>query len=176
MNMASAINDGAGTGTLAGKYLTFILGEEAYGIPVLKVREIIRFTAPTSVPQVPDYVKGVINLRGKIIPVVDLRLKLRIPVSEIGAHTCIIVVQVASATLAAKPMGMIVDGIEEVTQLSADEIEFAPSFATDLHTDHILGMAKVQNTVKTLLNIDTLLDSEALTPNLAATVLETSSC
>jgi chemotaxis signal transduction protein len=84
-------------------------------------------------------------------------------------------VQVASANRTAKPMGMIVDGIEEVTQLSAAEIEFAPSFATDLHTEHILGMAKVQNTVKTLLNIDTLLDAEALKPNLAATVLETSS-
>lgn len=171
MNTASSINDGAGAGTLAGKYLTFILGQEAYGIPVLKVREIIRFTTPTGVPQVPDYVKGVINLRGKIIPVVDLRLKLGISVADISAHTCIIVVQVASATGDAKHMGMIVDGIEEVTQLTASEIEFAPSFATDLHTDHILGMAKVGNTVKTLLNIDTLLDTEAIRAKSAAAVI-----
>ena len=155
---------------LAGKYLTLVLGPAAYGIPVLKVREIIRFITPTSVPQVPDYVKGVINLRGKIIPVVDLRLKLGIPVSETSTRTCIIVVQMGSATHAAKHMGMIVDGIEEVTQLSAGEIEFAPSFAAGLDTDFILGMAKGRNTVKTLLNIDTLLDAESINTTLSATL------
>lgn len=169
---ASLMDDPAGAGILAGKYLTFILGQEAFGIPVLTVREIIRFTAPTSVPQVPAYVKGVINLRGKIIPVVDLRLKLRIPVSGISAHTCIIVVQVASHASAAKSLGMIVDGIEEVTHLSAGEIEYAPSFAAGLETGHILGMAKVRTKVKTLLNIDALLSEDAMTTNLHTATLK----
>ena len=123
----------------------------------MKVREIIRYTSPTIVPRLPEYAKGVINLRGKIIPVVDLRLRLNLPLSENSAHTCIIVVQVAVTGGTSNYTGMIVDGIEEVIQLSATEIELAPSFVAVANTDHILGMAKVRNTVKTLLNLDALL-------------------
>lgn len=161
-------NQAADTTALAGKYLTFIVGHEAYGIPVLKVREIIRFTAATSMPQMPDYVKGVINLRGKIIPVADLRLVLKVPIPAASPGACIIVVQLNVTQLAPIHMGLIVDAIEEVAQLSARDIEQTPSFAAGLDVAHILGIAKIRDQVKTLLDIDRLLGGAGAANNLEA--------
>lgn len=155
------------TQTLAGKYLTFVLGRESYGIQVLKIREIIRFTDITSVPQMPDHVKGVINLRGKIIPVIDLRAKFGIGASETTERTCIVVVQVAGSAGAATQMGLIVDAVEEVTNIAANDIENTPDFGAQLDTECILGMAKIKGAVKTLLDIDRVVGLEAL-PALAA--------
>lgn len=146
----------------AGKYLTFILGHESYGISVLKVREIIRLMDITSVPQMPPYVKGVINLRGKVVPIVDLRIKFGLAGAQSSERTCIVVVQVKTAGGALAFMGFIVDGVEEVTNFAANEIEQTPDFGSKLDTDYILGMAKIRGKVKTLLDIDRLLTSETL--------------
>jgi purine-binding chemotaxis protein CheW len=140
--------------TLAGKHLTFVLGHECYGVPVLKVREIIRICDITPVPQMPDYIKGVLNLRGKIIPVADLRLKFKLAHIENTNLTCIVVVQVILADNTITPIGLIVDAVEEVVNLTETDIEPPPDFGTVLDTDYILGMAKVKGNVKTLLDID----------------------
>ncbi len=145
-----------------GKYLTFVLGHESYGVEVLKVREIIRMLDITPVPQMPEYVKGVINLRGKVIPVVDLRLKFRLAHADFTERTCIIVVQVELADGAQASMGLIVDAVEEVTNIGATEIEDTPDFGTKLSTDYILGMAKVKDVVKTLLDINRVVSAETI--------------
>lgn len=147
---------------LAGKYLTFVLGQESYGIPVLKIREIIRPALITSVPQMPAYVKGVINLRGRIIPVIDLCNKLALEHAASADNACIVVVQVTNSQQRAVQLGLIVDAVEEVCQFTAADIDPAPEFCAALDTAGILGMAKVKGTVKTLLNIDHILDAGPL--------------
>ena len=139
---------------LAGKHLTFVLGREHYGLPVLKVREIIRLCEITPVPQMPDYIKGVLNLRGKIIPVADLRLKFRLSNIADTDLTCVVVVQVSLPDNTKTMMGLIVDAVEEVVNLTAADIEPTPDFGGAVQADYILGMAKVKGTVKALLDID----------------------
>jgi purine-binding chemotaxis protein CheW len=148
--------------SLGGKYLTFILGRASYGIDVLKIREIIRLVEFTSVPQMPDFVRGVINLRGKIIPVVDLRLKFRLSSAESTERTCIVVVQVEITHGAKALVGLVVDGVEEVVNIGHNDIEEAPDFGTKLDTNHILGMAKIKGAVKTLLDINRVMAAETL--------------
>jgi purine-binding chemotaxis protein CheW len=150
----------------AGKYLTFALGGEFYGISVLKVREIIKLVAITVVPRMPNDIKGVINLRGKIIPVVDLRTKFGLALTNDTEQTCIVVVQVGSAGPSKLQLGLIVDAVEEVANFAAGDIEETPDFGTSVDTAYILGMAKVKGKVKTLLDIDRLLVDET---RLAAT-------
>ena len=147
---------------LAGKYLTFTLGHESYGIDVLKVREIIRQTNITAVPQMPAHVRGVINLRGKIIPVIDLRLKFGFAEAASTEQTCIIVVQVKLPDGKASQMGLVVDGVEEVANIAGADIAATPDFGGQICTDYILGMAKVKNAVKALLDIDGVVDAGAL--------------
>jgi purine-binding chemotaxis protein CheW len=139
---------------LAGKYLTFILSQECYGIPVLKVREIIRLALITPVPQMPPYVKGVINLRGKIIPVIDLCAKFGLEHAASAENACIVVVQVNGPENRPIQLGLAVDGVEEVCQLAPGDIEETPEFGAALDTSCILGMAKVKGVVNTLLDID----------------------
>jgi purine-binding chemotaxis protein CheW len=146
---------------LAGKYLTFILGHESYAIPVLKVREIIQNTAVTGVPQLPGYMKGVINLRGKIIPVLDLRLRLGLEEIDASETTCIIVARIDKSQAASMQIGLIVDGVEEVANISGDDIEPTPEFGCQLETSVILGMAKIKGVVKTLLDIDRVVRNES---------------
>jgi purine-binding chemotaxis protein CheW len=145
----------------AGKYLTFHLGREEFAIQVLKVREIMGIQDITGVPQTPPHVKGVINLRGKVVPVVDLRLKFGLPEIEYTQRTCIIVVQVRlhSSTLL---MGIVVDGVSEVLNLSAGDIENTPEFGSGVATPYLLGMAKNKGKVKILLDIDQVLSSQEL--------------
>jgi purine-binding chemotaxis protein CheW len=150
-------------GSAAGKYLTFKLGQESYGIAVLKIREIIRMTDITTVPQMPSYVKGVINLRGKIIPVADLRVRFGLEEAASTQHTCIVVVQVTLPTGGKVQTGLIVDSVEEVINLAPNEIEEAPDFGAHVDTRYILGMAKIKGVVKTLLDIDGVLRAEAAT-------------
>ena len=144
-----------------GKYLVFELGREEFGIRVLKVREIMGIQDITAVPQTPVHVKGVINLRGKVIPVVDLRLKFGLPEQEYTQRTCIIVVQVQGE---AGPMlkGIVVDGVAEVLTLAAADIEDTPDFGDGTATPYLLGMAKVKDKVKILLEIDRVLTSTDL--------------
>lgn len=141
----------------AGKYLTFLLGAESYGISVLKAREIIRLTAITAMPRMPDYVKGVINLRGKIIPVMDLRTKFGLAQAEAAQRTCIVVVQLTLAAGHQTQMGLVVDDVEEVVNIATSEIEPTPDFGAQLDTRHLLGMAKLKGAVKSLLDIDRVL-------------------
>lgn len=148
----------------AGKYLTFVLGGCGYGIPILKVREIIRLLDITPIPRMPAYVRGVINLRGKIVPVIDLRMKLGLPNPTTTNRTCIVVthVQIGDTT---KLMGLIVDALEEVYQINAEDIEPAPDFGKGTSNRHIRNMAKAKGQVKALLDIDQIiLDDQALLP------------
>ncbi|WP_404423982.1 chemotaxis protein CheW [Nibricoccus sp. IMCC34717] len=145
----------------AGKYLTVALDNESYGVAVLKVREIIRMQKITPVPQMPEYVKGVINLRGRVIPIIDLRVKFGLK-AEFAERTCIVVVQVKMPNSQHVQMGLIVDSVEEVVNLSNSEIEPTPDFGTRIDTGYLLGMAKVKGVVKTLLDIDRVVSSEAM--------------
>jgi len=159
---AAAENTQAATADVrAGKYLVFQLGREEFGIRVLKVREIMGVQDITAVPQTPVYVKGVINLRGKVIPVVDLRLKFGLPEVEYTQRTCIIVVQVQGTETSAL-MGIVVDGVAEVLNLAADDIEDTPDFGRGAETTYLLGMAKIKGKVKILLDIDQVLNSQEL--------------
>ena len=144
-----------------GKYLTFTLAEEVFGIGILKIKEIIGMLPITSVPQTPDYVKGVINLRGKVIPVLDLRLRFGLPTVVYTERTCIIVVEIAgnSGTVL---IGIVVDAVSEVLNIKGDDIEKTPTFGTKLNTDYILGMAKMEGGVKILLDIDRVLSNAEL--------------
>lgn len=141
---------------LAGKYLTFRLADEEYGLEILKVQEIIRMQAVTRVPRTPDYVRGVINLRGKVIPVVELRKKFSFMPCDDTEKTCIIVVQISSSDLSVV-MGIIIDEVREVLDIASENIEETPSFGASINTDFILGMGKMNGDVKILLDIDKVL-------------------
>jgi purine-binding chemotaxis protein CheW len=145
----------------AGKYLTFMIGKEEFGVGVLKVREIMGIQDITAVPQTPPYLKGVINLRGKVTPVIDLRLKFGLPSIEYTQRTCIIVVQVKSAT-ATLLMGIVVDEVSEVLTMAAADIEDTPDFGASVSTTYILGMAKIKGKVKILLDINEVLTSQEI--------------
>lgn len=145
-----------------GKYLTFTLGHESYGIDVLKIREIIRLIDITPLPRMPEYIRGVINLRGKIIPVIDLRIRFQLAQTGVTERTCIVVVQVKPTPSTSLQMGLVVDAVEEVLNIGAGEVEATPDFGMQLDTEYILGMAKVKDRVKTLLNIDRVLVGEQL--------------
>ena len=142
-----------------GKYLTFTLAEEEYGIGILKVKEIIGMMNITMVPKTPQYVKGVINLRGKVIPVMDLRLKFGLAPMDYTERTCIIVVEIVKDT-GHVLIGIVVDSVSEVLNIKATEIEDTPNFGSHLNTSYILGMAKVGGGVKILLDIDKVLGTE----------------
>jgi purine-binding chemotaxis protein CheW len=144
-----------------GKYLTFVLGKEEYGLEILKVKEIIGMMDITSVPNVPSYVKGVINLRGKVIPVVELRLKFGMESIPYTERTCIIVVDVQVKGRLAL-VGIVVDAVSEVLNINREEIENTPNFGTEMDTSYILGMAKVKGQVKILLDIDQVLDNSEM--------------
>ena len=144
-----------------GKYLTFALAQEEYGLEILKVREIIGYIDVTAVPQTPHYVKGVINLRGQVIPVVDLRAKFGMETAEVTDETCIIVVEINQAGRKFST-GIVVDRVQEVLDIAGRDIEDAPSFDSHVDTDFILGMGKVGDAVKILLDIDKVLDGDSL--------------
>jgi purine-binding chemotaxis protein CheW len=139
-----------------GKYLTFSLADEEYGLEILKVREIIGIMDITAVPQMPAYVKGVINLRGKVIPVIDLRLKFGLPPAEYTDQTCIVVVDVGTLT------GIIVDTVQEVLDIETAQIDPPPPLGANVDTTFILGLGKVKDEVKILLDLDKVLSTEDL--------------
>jgi purine-binding chemotaxis protein CheW len=143
-----------------GKYLSFALAQEEYGLEILKVREIIGYMEVTGVPQTPQYVKGVINLRGQVIPVVNLRAKFGMEAVAITDQTCIIVVEIDHRQ-GKSSTGIIVDRVQEVLDIDGRDIEEAPQFDASVDTDFILGMAKVGESVKILLDIDKVLGGDA---------------
>jgi purine-binding chemotaxis protein CheW len=145
-----------------GRYLTFRLGRESYGLPVLGVREIIRLCPITPVPRMPKYIKGVINLRGKVIPILDLRAKFQLSSDSYGERACIIIVQLGAPPATVTLMGAIVDAVEEVVQLGEAALEPTPDFGVSPAADYILGMATLQGAVKTLLDLDKVFLTEGL--------------
>ena len=149
------------TANREGKYLTFSLAGEEYGIGILKVKEIIGLIAITPVPQTPSHIKGVINLRGKVIPIVDLRIKFGIEAMDYTERTCIIVVEITSGNNKIS-MGIVVDSVSEVLNIKAAEIEDTPNFGTRLDTSYILGMAKTAQSVKILLDIDKVMSNREI--------------
>jgi purine-binding chemotaxis protein CheW len=151
----------AKTDARAGKYLIFQLNEEEFAIQVQKVREIMGVMEITQVPQTPIHVKGVINLRGKVIPVVDLRLKFGMEPAEYTHRTCIVVVQVTGPR-DTMFMGVVVDGVAEVLQVAAAEVEDTPSFGQDVCIPYVMGLAKIKGKVKILLDIDQVMTAREL--------------
>jgi purine-binding chemotaxis protein CheW len=140
----------------AGKYLTFDLASEEYGLEILKVQEIIGIMAVTRVPRTPEFIRGVINLRGKVIPVVDLRLKFGMETKEDTRRTSIVVVQITRQGRQVT-MGIIVDDVSEVIDIDGASIEPAPEFGANVDTEFILGVAKINQKVVMLLDVDKIL-------------------
>lgn len=137
-----------------GKYLTFALGSESYGIPVLKVREIIRLCPITPVANMPQHVRGVINLRGKVIPAVDLRTKFGLPAAIDDDRTCIVVTQIAAPAGGTRLYGVIVDAVEEVAHFAAGDLEPTPDFGGAIDARYLTGIAKSGGGVKMLVDLD----------------------
>jgi purine-binding chemotaxis protein CheW len=146
-----------------GKYLTFRLAEEEYGIEILKVNEIIGMLPITRVPRMHEAVRGVINLRGKVIPVVDLRRRFQLAATEDTHATCIIVVQVRGTQT-----GVVVDSVSDVVDIESDDVLDTPSFGADVETDYLLGIARADGRVRLLLDIDRVLPAHTLAAPVAA--------
>jgi purine-binding chemotaxis protein CheW len=163
MSSSTLAENGSATSTqsLGGKYLTFALGKEEYGLQILKVREIIGWLEITALPRTPTYVKGVVNLRGQVIVVADLRTKFGMEAAQRTDQTCIIVVEIQHEQRKLST-GIIVDRVSEVLEIGGENIEEPPSFGTSVATDFILGMGKVGESVKILLDIDKVLAAEEI--------------
>ncbi len=145
----------------AGKYLTFYLGKEEYGLEILKVVEIIGLMKITSVPKTPNYVRGIINLRGTIHPVIDLRTKFGMESIDDTEETCIIVVEI-SKDEETEQIGIVVDAVKEVLDIPEESIEPAPELGQAISTNFIMGMAKIKKEVKILLNVQKVLSEDEI--------------
>jgi len=154
--LQSTLAPASGLDKRAGKYLTFMVGKEEFGVAVLKVREIMGMQEVTALPLTPPYLKGVINLRGKVTPVIDLRLKFGLPGIDTTERTCIVVVQVQGESTPIV-IGIVVDEVSEVLTMASGDIEDTPDFGADVATDYILGIARMKGKVKILLDIDQVL-------------------
>jgi purine-binding chemotaxis protein CheW len=151
------------SGVRSGKYLSFRLGKEEYGVEILRVREIIGLLDITELPRTPEHVRGVVNLRGRIIPVIDLRRLFGMAPQDYTQVTCIIFIEVAGAADGERfQIGAIVDSVSEVITIAADQIGAVPNFGCDVDTQFMLGVARVKDHVCVLLNIDTLLTTNDL--------------
>ncbi len=144
------------------QYLTFKLADEVFALDVAKVREILEITNITKVPQTPDFMRGVINLRGSVVPVIDMRLKFGMSATEQTVNTCIIVVEITmdgDTTV----LGALADSVQEVVEMEPESIEPAPHIGTKLNTDFIKGMGKVDSRFVMILDIDKVFSSDELT-------------
>lgn len=148
---------GDDVGAHGGKFLTFKLGAEEYGLEILKVAEIIGMLPITWVPRTPEFIRGVVNLRGKVIPIMDLRMKFGMETIETTDHTCIIVVQVKGIRI-----GVVVDEVSEVMDIADADIEDAPSFGAEVDTEYLLGIAKANGRVELLLDIEQVISAQDL--------------
>lgn len=154
-------NENVQTVEIEGKFLTFVLAAQEYGIEILRVVEIVGMMEITPIPRTPHFVKGVINLRGKIIPVIDLRMKFGLDEAEYTEKTCIIVTEIDGAETKFS-MGVIVDTVSEVISVNAQNIEKTPSFGGNFNPQDVLAMAKIKGSVKTLLDINSILNDQDL--------------
>jgi purine-binding chemotaxis protein CheW len=155
MRTAGTATELPGHYNVGGKFLTFFLAGEEYGIEILKVQEIIGMMDITTVPRTPAFIRGVINLRGKVIPIVDLRLKFGMEAVEKTDETCIIVVRASGVE-----MGVVVDRVSEVLDISSSNIDEVPAFGAEVDTSYLLGIAKADGRVQLLLAIDWVLSSQ----------------
>jgi purine-binding chemotaxis protein CheW len=144
-----------------GKYLTFSLEQEEYGIAIVKVKEITQMLNVTPVPHTPNYVKGVVNLRGKVIPVMDLRVRFNMPEIEYTDRTCIIVVEIYADEELIQ-VGNVVDSVTEVLNVTQENIDETPTFGAKVDTEFILGLANIEGSVKILLDVDKVANINAL--------------
>jgi len=137
------------------EFLTFTLGQEEYGVDILKVQEIRGYDTVTRIPEAPEFIKGVINLRGTIVPVVDMRLKFRLATAEYNEFTVMIILNVAR-----RVVGMVVDGVSDVMQLSAEQIRPAPEFGSSVNTRFITGIGALDQRMLILIDIEKLMSSQ----------------
>ena len=156
MNKASSVKEGQSimVDPRAGKYLTFFLSNEEYGVEILKVQEIIGRMPITPVPLTSKYIRGVINLRGKIHPIMDLNVKFGMDQTEITDETCMIVIKTASLM-----MGILVDKVSEVVTIASGDIEDTPSFGSDVNPEYLLGIGKTGGKIRMLLDIDKVINA-----------------
>jgi len=143
------------------QYLTFILAGETYGVSILVIKEILEYNEPTVVPMMPDFIRGVINLRGSVVPVIDLSLRLGKETTEVAKRTCVVIIEVRHEDERME-IGVVVDAVNEVLDIAPDLIESAPNFGAKIRTDFIRGMGKVDDKFVVLLNIDHVLSIEEL--------------
>lgn len=143
------------------QYLTFILGGETYGVSILVIKEILEYNEPTTVPMMPDFIRGVINLRGSVVPVVDLSLRLGKESTAVEKRTCVVIIEINHDDERME-IGVVVDAVNEVLDIAPENIESAPSFGAKIRTDFIRGMGKIDDKFVVLLNIDHVLSVEEL--------------
>lgn len=141
----------------AGEYLTFVLGAEEYGLEILKVQEIRGYDAVTQIANTPDFIKGVVNLRGKIVPIVDLRIKFHLGKVEYNEFTVVIILN-----LGGRVVGIVVDGVSDVMALKEDQIRDVPSLVTSIDTKYIVGLATVESQMLILVDIEQLMSSQEM--------------
>lgn len=139
----------------ANEFLTFILGSEEYGLEILKVQEIRGYDAITHIANAPAFIKGIVNLRGIIVPIIDMRIKFNLGKVEYNEFTVVIILNVAS-----RVMGIVVDGVSDVITLSAEQVKPAPDFAAHLDTDYIIGLGTVDERMLILMDIEKLMSSK----------------
>ncbi|MDO9366254.1 MAG: chemotaxis protein CheW [Methylotenera sp.] len=158
------LNTGAAISTIntkeksaAGEYLTFILGTEEYGLEILKVQEIRGYDAVTQIANTPDFIKGVVNLRGKIVPIVDLRIKFHLSKVEYNEFTVVIILNLSDRVI-----GIVVDGVSDVTALKEEQIREVPALVTSIDTKYIVGLATVESQMLILVDIEQLMSSQEM--------------
>ena len=161
MRTSTVKQDSAVVSSAPMQYLTFMLGGDAYAIGILSIKEIIEYTHMTEVPLMPACVRGVINLRGAVVPVMDLQVRFGQVASPVTKRTCIVIVEVASPN-GDQVMGVVVDAVNEVLDIDASDIEPPPAFGTSIRSDFIAGMGKVRGKFVILLNVDCVLELDDL--------------
>lgn len=144
------------------QFLTFMLGEEEYGVDILNVQEIRSWESATSIPNTPDYVLGVINLRGLVVPIIDLRKRFAMSRAEFGPTTIIVIVKLLNESKASKTIGMVVDEVSDVYNISAEEVGEMPDFGSVVGTEFIKGVANVNKKMVIILNIESLINTGVL--------------
>lgn len=159
MNVAEVLKE---ADVAVGKYLTFVLADESYGIEILRVQEIVGLLPVTRVPRMPASIAGVVNLRGRVIPVVDLRLAFGMPAAPRTDVSCIIVVRVVSSTVGDRILGVIVDEVSDVVAFTTDRIEETPEFGSEIDTSFIRGVGRIESRVVLLLDIDKALSADQM--------------
>lgn len=161
--MADEHKRGAATATGADhhQYLTFILGGETFALGIMRIKEIIEYGHLTEVPMVPGYIRGVINLRGSVVPVIDLAVRFGRAPSELARRTCVVIIEAGTAE-ARQDLGVIVDAVNEVMEIPTDQIEPPPSFGARIRTEFIAGMGKVGDRFVIILDVDHVLSLEDL--------------